>query len=52
MSMRVLLAEDNDVMGSAIERLLKEEPCIELVGIAPNFATTMQMIGDLKPQHF
>jgi DNA-binding NarL/FixJ family response regulator len=49
MPIKVLLADDNDGMRSAIRRKLQEEPRIEIVGEAPNFAKTVQMIADHKP---
>ena len=49
MSIRVLLADGSDVMRPAIARLLKEEPLIELVGEATNFAGTLQLSFELKP---
>jgi len=50
MSIKVLLADDSDVMRSAIRRILQEERRIEVVGEAGTFAKTVQMIGDLKPE--
>jgi len=49
MPIKVLLADDNDGMRSAIRRTLQEEPRIEIVGEASNFAKTVQMIVDHKP---
>jgi len=49
MSMRVLLADDSDLMRAAIVRLLKEEPSFELVGEAASFAVTLQLTAALKP---
>jgi chemotaxis response regulator CheB len=49
MSIRVLVADDSDVMRSAIRRILEDEPRIVVVGEAPSFAKTIRMIGDLKP---
>ena len=46
---KVLLADDSDVMRSAMRRTLQEEPRIEVVGEASSFAKTMQMIADSKP---
>lgn len=47
---RVLLADDSDVVRRAIRELLKEYPEIELVGEAVSFEQTIQMTKDLKPQ--
>jgi DNA-binding NarL/FixJ family response regulator len=46
---KVLLADDSDLMRSAMRRTLEEEPRIQVVGEASNFAKTMQMIVDHKP---
>jgi chemotaxis response regulator CheB len=47
---KVLLADDSDVMRRAIRSLLEENPDIRLVGEAVSFAQTIQMTNDLKPQ--
>jgi DNA-binding NarL/FixJ family response regulator len=47
---KVLLADDSDVMRRAIRNLLRQYPNIELVGEAVSFAQTIQMMNDLKPQ--
>jgi DNA-binding NarL/FixJ family response regulator len=47
---KVLLADDNEVVRGAIRRLLGEEAGIELVGEATTFGQTIQMANDLKPQ--
>jgi DNA-binding NarL/FixJ family response regulator len=49
MSIRVLLADSSDVMRLAIVRVLREEPLIELVGEATNFAETLQLSAALRP---
>jgi chemotaxis response regulator CheB len=46
---KVLIADDSDVMRTAIRKTLEEENQIEIVGEASSFAETMQKIGDLKP---
>lgn len=46
---KVLLADDSDIMRSAIRRTLQEEPRIEVVGEAASFAKAMQLIADTKP---
>jgi chemotaxis response regulator CheB len=45
----VLVADDSDMMRKAIRKTLGEEPRIRIVGEASNFASTMQMIADFKP---
>jgi DNA-binding NarL/FixJ family response regulator len=47
---KVLLADDNEVVRGAIRRLLGQEAGIELVGEATTFGQTIQMANDLKPQ--
>ena len=49
MSIKVLLADDSDVMRRAIVKLLNEEPSTELVGEAKGFAETIQLANELKP---
>ena len=49
MAIKVLMADDNDAMRSAIRRTLNEEPRIEIVAEASTFAETIQMISDFKP---
>jgi two-component system capsular synthesis response regulator RcsB len=46
---KVVLADDSDVMRSAIRRIVEKEHRIEVVGEAVTFAKTIQMIGDIKP---
>jgi len=48
-SIKVLLADDSDVMRSAITKLLNEEPSTELVGEAKGFAQTIRLANTLKP---
>ncbi|HXM93604.1 MAG TPA: response regulator [Candidatus Dormibacteraeota bacterium] len=50
MPIKVLLADDTDLMRRAIRSLLNGEPKIEIVGEAINFAQTIQMIEDLRPE--
>ena len=45
---KVLIADDSDVMRTAIRKILQEENDINVVGEATSFAETMQMIGDFK----
>jgi DNA-binding NarL/FixJ family response regulator len=49
MATRVLLADDSDIMRSAIVRVLKEEPGLEVVGEAASFAETVQLVATVKP---
>ena len=49
MPIKVLLADDNDVMRRAIVKILNEEPSTELVGEAKGFAETIQLASALKP---
>jgi chemotaxis response regulator CheB len=50
MPIKVLLADDSDVVRRAIRGLLEERPDIELVGEPRDFGQTIQMVNDLKPQ--
>jgi len=45
-SIKVLLADDSDVMRRAIVKLLNEEPSTELVGEAKRFAETIQLANE------
>ena len=49
MPIRLVLADDSDVMRPAIVRLLKDEPRIELVGEATSFADTLRQASTLNP---
>jgi two-component system chemotaxis response regulator CheB len=49
MPLRVLLADDSDVVRAAIARLLKEEASFQLVGEATGFAETISLSAGLKP---
>lgn len=46
---KVLLADDAEIIRSAVSRLLEAEPAIKLVGVAENFSQTLQMTATLKP---
>src|SRR3984893_9918634 len=50
MPIKVLLADDSDVVRRAIRSLLEAQPEVELVGEAADFAQTIQMANKLKPQ--
>lgn len=50
MCIKVLLADDTPAMRKAICHLLGEEPEIEIVGQAENFAQTLSMTREHKPQ--
>jgi two-component system response regulator NreC len=49
MPIKVLLADDSDVVRRAIRRLLEGHPDIELVGEASDFSETAQMTTELRP---
>lgn len=49
MPIKVLLADESDVMRPAIVRLLEAESCIELVGQAASFAEAIKLNAALKP---
>jgi chemotaxis response regulator CheB len=50
MTIKVLLAVDNEIMCKCVGQLLRDQPNIELVGIAASFAQAMQMRADFKPE--
>jgi chemotaxis response regulator CheB len=49
MAIRVLIADDSDVMRAAIARTLKEDPDLEVVGEATSFADTLKQVSTLNP---
>jgi DNA-binding NarL/FixJ family response regulator len=49
MGIRVVLADNSEAMRTAIRRTVGENPQINVVGETENFARTIQMIADLKP---
>ena len=49
MSIKVLLADDSELVRRGIRSLLRSQPEIELVGEADNFAQAIQMANDLAP---
>lgn len=46
---RVLLADDSDIVRTAIVRLLKNEPGVELVAETNSFSNLIQMLADFRP---
>jgi len=50
MPITVLVADDAEIVRRAIRSLLMLYPAIQIVGEAGNFAQTIQMAKDLKPQ--
>jgi chemotaxis response regulator CheB len=46
---KVLIADDSEIMRTAIRKPLQVESNIQVVGEASTFAETMQMIGAFKP---
>jgi two-component system, NarL family, response regulator DevR len=49
MPIKVLIADDTDIMREAMRRVVEEEPRIKIVGEASTFAQTVQAIADFKP---
>jgi len=49
MSIKVLVADDTDIMRVAIRKVIREDPRIRIVGEASTFGQTMQAIADFKP---
>jgi DNA-binding NarL/FixJ family response regulator len=46
---KLLLADDSEIMREAIKKLLEDEPRIHIVGEASCFGTAMQSVADTKP---
>jgi two-component system nitrate/nitrite response regulator NarL len=49
MSIKVLLADDSDIIRGAILKVLSEEPGFELVGEGASYADAIQLTARLKP---
>jgi DNA-binding NarL/FixJ family response regulator len=49
MPIRVLIADDSDVMRATIASTLKADPAFEVVGEAASFAETLERAGTLNP---
>src|SRR5580704_15366517 len=47
---KILLADDSEIMRRGIRRLLASQSEIEIVGESANFAQTIQLANDLNPQ--
>jgi two-component system, NarL family, response regulator NreC len=47
---KVLLADDSEIMREAIKKLLEDEPRIHIVGEASSFPAAMQLVVDFKPE--
>jgi DNA-binding NarL/FixJ family response regulator len=50
MSIKVLLADDSEIVRRAIRLILRGQSEIELVGEASDFRQTIRMMNDLNPQ--
>ena len=50
MSIKVLVADDSEVVRRGMRDLLSSQPEIELVGEAANYRQTIQMMNELNPQ--
>jgi len=49
MAIRILIADDSDVMRATIASTLKADPAFEVVGEAASFAETLERAGTLNP---
>jgi DNA-binding NarL/FixJ family response regulator len=49
MHVKVLLADDSEIMLRAIERLLQDHPELEVVGSASDFPETIALAGAVEP---
>jgi two-component system invasion response regulator UvrY len=50
MSIKVLLADESDMMRAAMRQILAVERSIEIVGEARSFSDAVQMVADIKPE--
>ena len=49
MPIKVLLADDSDIMRDAVRKLLAEEPRIQIVGEVSSFDAVVQSLQEFKP---
>ena len=49
MTIRVLLADDHNIVREGLKSLLGKDPYIEVIAMADNGRTTVQLAGELKP---
>jgi DNA-binding NarL/FixJ family response regulator len=49
MPLRVLVADDNEVVRSSVVRILKENSAVEVVGESISYAQTLELAAMLKP---
>lgn len=49
MAIRILIADDNEAIRTAIARTLEADPDLEVVGEAASFAETLERAGTLNP---
>jgi DNA-binding NarL/FixJ family response regulator len=50
MPIKVVLADESDMMRAAMRQILAEEPSIEIVGEARSFPAAIQTVVDIKPE--
>jgi DNA-binding NarL/FixJ family response regulator len=50
MSIKVLVADDSEIVRRGIRDLLRSQPEIELVGEAADYRQTIRMMNELNPQ--
>src|SRR5687768_5757951 len=48
-ALRILIADDHAVVRQGLKLLINSQPCMEVVGEAPDGHTALQMAGSLKP---
>jgi two-component system, NarL family, response regulator NreC len=49
MPIKVLVADDNEIVRSTIIRMLKTDTGLDVIGEASNFAQTLELVDSLKP---
>jgi DNA-binding NarL/FixJ family response regulator len=49
MTIRVLLADDHNIVREGLKSLLEKDPYIEVIAMADNGRKTVQLAGELKP---
>ena len=49
MQYRVLLCDDSEIFRGAIRRFLQEQQLVDLIGESSDFAESVRMVSDLRP---
>jgi two-component system, NarL family, response regulator DevR len=50
MPIKILVADDNEIVRSALVRMLKADADLAVIGEAATFAETLELVDGLKPE--